>query len=130
MHSLLNRSAILHCSSTLLTKAHIPTNSIMAIQPPTYKQAQAQLNQFLANGVPDTVKEKAQAAMADELSKLETAQSLLDEVRALGDSAIKIDQAFERVKIDLGAVDQNNYKDKSGNPIPKLQPTWIGYQQV
>lgn len=98
--------------------------------PPTYEQAQAQLKAFTDAGVPDSVKATAHAAIAAELAKPETAQKLLEEVQALGDSAIKIDQAFERVKIDLGTVDNNNYKDKDGKPLAKLQPTWIGFQQV
>lgn len=102
----------------------------MSTPAPTYEQAQAELNAFLAKGVPPSVVEKAQTAMADEVAKPETAKALIDEVKALGDSAIKIDQAFERVRIDLGKVDNNNYKDKDGKPIPKMQPTWVGFQKV
>jgi hypothetical protein len=98
--------------------------------PPTYEQAMAQLKEYTDKGVTQVVKDKAQAAIAEELAKPETAKTLLDEVRKLADSAIKIDQAFNRVKNDLGTVDQNNYKDKDGNPIAKLQPTWIGFQLV
>lgn len=98
--------------------------------PPTYEEAQAQLNAFLAKGVQPSVAEKARIAMANELSKPETTQSLIDEVKALGNSAIEIDQAFERVRVDLGKVDQNNYKDKNGNPVPKMQPKWVRFQQV
>ena len=98
----------------------------MSTVPPSYDAAMAQLKQLQDKGVSDAVKEKAQAAIADELAKPETAKNLLEEVKKLGDSAIKIDQAFERVKNDLGKVDQNNYKDKNGKPIAKLQPTWIG----
>ncbi|PPR02764.1 hypothetical protein CVT24_002252 [Panaeolus cyanescens] len=79
--------------------------------------------------LPKSVQEKAQAAMADEVTKPSTQQSLMDEVKALGDSVIVVDEAFERVKIGLGKVDQNDYKDKNGNPVPKYQPTWIGYQK-
>ena len=102
----------------------------MTTAPPTYEQAQAQLNELLDKGVSDAIKEKAQAAIAEELAKPEMAENLLDEVKKLADSAIKIDQAFSRVKVDLGTVDQNNFKDKDGKPLPKLQPTWIGFQQV
>ncbi|PPQ73411.1 hypothetical protein CVT24_008505 [Panaeolus cyanescens] len=79
--------------------------------------------------LPKDVQEKAQAAMAQEAAKDSTVKGLMAEVVALGDSALVIDQAFERVRIALGKVDQNNYKDKKGKPIPKLQPTWVGYQK-
>ena len=55
---------------------------------------------------------------------------VMDEVKALGDNAVKVDEAFERVRVGLGKVDQNDYKDKNGNPVPKFQPTWVGYQKV
>lgn len=89
----------------------------------------SQLKELQDNPLPDSVKNAAQAAMADEASKPETTDKLLEEVRGLSDSLIKIDQAFQRVKIDLGKVDANDYKDENGNPVPRFQPTWIGYQQ-
>ncbi|PPQ72187.1 hypothetical protein CVT24_002399 [Panaeolus cyanescens] len=55
--------------------------------------------------------------------------AVMDEVKVLGDSVLVVDQAFERVRIILGSVDDNDYKDKYGHPIPKLQPTWVGFQQ-
>jgi len=72
---------------------------------------------------------KAQEAIADEVSKSETTDKLMDEVKALGDSVLKVDEAFERVRINLGTVDSNDYKDSQGNPIPKFQPTWVDYQK-
>jgi hypothetical protein len=81
-------------------------------------------------GLPQSVQEKAQAAMTAEAEKDETKTLLLEEVEALADSAVKVDEAFERVRIGLGTVDKNDYKDKKGNPVPKFQPTWVEYQKV
>ncbi|KIK78496.1 hypothetical protein PAXRUDRAFT_323557 [Paxillus rubicundulus Ve08.2h10] len=72
---------------------------------------------------------KAQEAIADEVSKSETTDKLMDEVKALGNSALKVDEAFERVRVNLGMVDENDYKDSQGNPVPKFQPTWVDYQK-
>jgi hypothetical protein len=80
--------------------------------------------------LPPSAKAKAEAAMAEKVADPETGKNLLDEVKALGDSAVKVDNAFERVRLGLGQVDANNYKDKDGRPIPKLQPTWADYQKV
>ncbi|KAF8069982.1 hypothetical protein FPV67DRAFT_995495 [Lyophyllum atratum] len=98
--------------------------------PPTYEAALVELKKLQATPLPASVINTAQAAMAAEAEKPETAANLLDEVRALADSAVKVDQAFERVKIDLGKVDQNNYKDKDGKPVEKFQPKWIAYQKI
>ena len=80
--------------------------------------------------VPQEVKEKAHAAIADHLSKPETVPNLLDEVNKLASGAIKISDAFESVKQNLDIVDQANYKDKNGKAVNKFKPTWIGYKQV
>ncbi|KAF9226019.1 hypothetical protein BS17DRAFT_867367 [Gyrodon lividus] len=72
---------------------------------------------------------KAQEAITDEVAKSDTTDKLMEEVKALGDSVLKVDEAFERVRVNLGVVDNNDYKDKDGNPIPKFQPTWVDYQK-
>ncbi|KAG6918077.1 hypothetical protein DXG01_016736 [Tephrocybe rancida] len=48
------------------------------------------------------------------------------EAKQLVDNVIKIDQGFERVKIDLGGVDAGIFR---GKPVEKLQPLWAGYQR-
>ena len=80
--------------------------------------------------LPPSVQEKGLAAMANEAAKPETKVNLMEEVQALADGAVKVDEAFERVRVGLGQVDSNNYKDKQGNPVPKFQPTWVGYQKA
>lgn len=84
----------------------------------------------LAQGIPLAAQAKAQAAMAAEASKPETVDKLMSEVRLLGDSVARVDDEFERVRVGLGKVDQNSYKDKNGNPIAKFQPSWVEYQKV
>jgi hypothetical protein len=91
---------------------------------------QKQLTDMSTKNLTAAVKAKAEKAMADELAKPETQDKLMAEVRALGDSVVKCDEAFERVRVGLGKVDSNNYKDKNGRPIPKFQPRWVGYQKV
>ncbi|KAH8078428.1 hypothetical protein BXZ70DRAFT_961749 [Cristinia sonorae] len=79
---------------------------------------------------PPSVQEKAQEAMAAEVSKPDTQDKLLEEVKELGDSAVKVDAAFERVRVGLGQVDNNNFTDANGRPVPKFQPTWVGFQRT
>ncbi|PPR08017.1 hypothetical protein CVT24_011078 [Panaeolus cyanescens] len=62
--------------------------------------------------LPASVQEKAQAAMLDEATKPETYQTLMDEVKALGDSVNVIDQTFETVRVGLKAIDDKHYTDK------------------
>src|SRR4051812_4886833 len=97
-----------------------------------YDQLPADVKNQLPNlaALPPTAKAKAEEAMAKEVAKPETQKTLMDEVKALGNSAVMVDEAFERVKVGLGKVDSNDYKDKNGKPIAKFQPTWIGYQKV
>jgi len=95
----------------------------------SYDEAMKQLGELQSTPLPEEVKRTAQAAMAEEAAKPETMDKLMQEVQDLSDSLIKIDQAFERVRVQLGTVDNNNYKDENGNPVPKFQPRWVGYQQ-
>ncbi|KAG8776465.1 hypothetical protein FRC12_000899 [Ceratobasidium sp. 428] len=96
--------------------------------PPSYDAAMAtvaKIKAALAND-PDKA-QKAEAAMATAFADPKTNQQLLTEVRALSDAAIKIDQKFVSVSGELKLVDDNNYKDKNGNPVPKLKPQWDGF---
>lgn len=100
--------------------------------PPTYDEAMAKVRSIAASINPENTETKAKlvAAMAAKLQEPETAGKLLAEVRALGDGARKVNDAFNRVYVDLGTVDNNNYKDKNGAPIPKFQPKWKTYHEV
>lgn len=91
---------------------------------------QAQLLELPGYSLPPSAKAKAEDAMIKHLEKADTQKSLMEEAKALRDNAIKVDEAFERVRKGLGNVDANDYKDKDGNPIPKFQSTWDGYQKV
>jgi hypothetical protein len=68
--------------------------------------------------------------LCNQLPAAQTKASLMNEVMALRDSAIKIDQAFERVSQGLGQIDAKDYKDKNDKPIQKFQLTWVDYQTV
>lgn len=77
---------------------------------------------------PDLV--KTGTAMTKYFEKHGIQKSLTDEVKALGDSVVKVDEAFERVRQELKKIDTNDYKDKDGKPIPKFQSTWVDFQTV
>ncbi|KAF8601209.1 hypothetical protein BDV93DRAFT_524930 [Ceratobasidium sp. AG-I] len=99
-----------------------------ATAPPSYDAAMADVEKLKSKMNIDTQK-KAEDAMATEFAKPETNKKLLEEVRALGDAAIKVDQTFSKVSSQLADVDNNNYKDKNGKPIPKLKPQWDGFHE-
>ena len=54
----------------------------------------------------------------------------MQEVEALADRALEVNEDFERIRVALGKVDEKNYKDKGGKQVDKFQPTWIGYKKV
>ncbi|KAJ3567491.1 hypothetical protein NP233_g6331 [Leucocoprinus birnbaumii] len=54
---------------------------------------------------------------------------LMDEIKALGDNAKKVDAAFERVRIGLGQIDAKEYIGKDGKPVRKFQGEWAEYQK-
>ena len=72
----------------------------------------------------------AQEAIVAQLATPETKTKLVQEVEALADSALKVNESFERIKVGLGKIDEKNYEDKDGNLVDKFQPTWMGYQKV
>lgn len=100
-----------------------------ATAPPSYDAAMADIEKVKSKLTPDSQK-KAEDAMAAEFAKPETNKKLLEEVKALGDAAIKVDQTFSKVSNELKDVDDNNYKDKNGKPVPKLKPQWDGFHEV
>ncbi|KAH8078429.1 hypothetical protein BXZ70DRAFT_961750 [Cristinia sonorae] len=79
--------------------------------------------------LPPSVRDVAHQAISEEVAKPDTQDKLLKEVNDLNDSVIKVDQAFERVRVGLGQVDNNNYTDPNGLLVPKFQPTWVGFQK-
>lgn len=94
-------------------------------QPPSYDSIATEL----CNQLPADVKAWAQTKAFGTMIRTRP-PSLMDEVMALRDSAIKIDQAFERVSRGLGQIDAKDYKDKNDKPIQKFQLTWVDYQTV
>ncbi|KIJ46159.1 hypothetical protein M422DRAFT_250194 [Sphaerobolus stellatus SS14] len=81
-------------------------------------------------GLPESVQLKALEAMQEEAGKDEIKNELLEEIKQLAGAAKNVDEAFERVRVGLGQVDNNNYTDSNGKPIGKFQPTWTGYQNA
>ncbi|KAF8069965.1 hypothetical protein FPV67DRAFT_1667868 [Lyophyllum atratum] len=94
--------------------------------PPTYQVAMRQLELLKSQPIPLEIRCTAHKAMEKELSKPEITRSCLEEVKQLIDIVIKIDQAFERIKTDLGKIDNSYIICK---PVHKFQPSWIALQQ-
>jgi len=67
-------------------------------------------------------------AMDKHISDPSTKEKLLAEIQDLFDRATAMTDSFERIKVQLGVVDAQDYKDGNGKPLGKLQPTWIGFQ--
>jgi predicted nuclease with TOPRIM domain len=96
---------------------------------PPYLEIFRQFDTLESNPELIELRQIAQEAMEKELAKPETINKLLAEVRALAGGAKKVDDAFERVRVGLAAVDENNYRDRNGE-IRKFQPTWVDFQKV
>ncbi|KAF5376271.1 hypothetical protein D9615_008556 [Tricholomella constricta] len=92
----------------------------------SYQEALQQLQNLTSKPLPIGVQYTAIKAMEKELARPETTQSLFREVKQLIEDIIKIDQAFERVKTELGRIDDRIF---IGKPAEDFQPRWIGIQQ-
>ncbi|KAG5642484.1 hypothetical protein DXG03_002734 [Asterophora parasitica] len=92
----------------------------------SYQDALKQLQKFTAGPLPTDVQCTALKSMEKELSKPETTQSILREVKHLMEKVIKIDQAFERVKTEVERIDGMPF---IGKPVEKFRPRWIGLQR-
>lgn len=96
---------------------------------PTYEDAQKGVDDLKKSMTPDKQK-AAEKEIAKKMADPETSKSLLQQVQDLGDSTKKVYDAFNRVSTGLGEVDQNDYKDEHGKPLPKLKPQWDGFKAV
>ena len=94
-------------------------------QPPVYNQLPS-----VVIGDPSPPHVTAQEAIVVGLATPETRTRLMQQVEALADRALEVNEDFERIRVGLGKVDEKNYKDKDGKPVDKFQPTWIGYKKV
>lgn len=72
----------------------------------------------------------AYAAMTKQATDPATTEKMVQEIQDLFGRTIAMGESFERVKIELGRVDANGYKDQDGKPLERLQSTWIGFQNV
>ncbi|KIJ46143.1 hypothetical protein M422DRAFT_778507 [Sphaerobolus stellatus SS14] len=94
-------------------------------QPPPYDEIMEQLKELQENMTPE-MKDEAYKAMAEKAAS--SKDEIIKEVQMLAERAIATDRIFESIRRKLAIVDENNYEDKYGQPIPKLEPTWIKYQ--
>jgi hypothetical protein len=101
-------------------------------QPPGYDLSSSDLigDPSPPTPVSSLVHSTAQDAIVAGLASPETKTKLMQEVGALADSALKVSEAFERIRVGLGRVDEQNYTGKDDKPVDKFQPTWISYQKV
>ncbi|KAG5636155.1 hypothetical protein H0H81_008986 [Sphagnurus paluster] len=93
--------------------------------PPVYLHALKQLQMFTSTPLPDALQYTAQEYMNKELYQPETLYQFLKEVQVLTDSIIKIDQVFERVKTDLGRIDDCEF---IGKRFEIFRPHWVALQ--
>ncbi|KAG6856293.1 hypothetical protein H0H87_005777 [Tephrocybe sp. NHM501043] len=91
---------------------------------PNFHKTLAQLELASSDPPIDTRLAALNKMQAETEKALESSQ-VSKEAKQLIECVIKIDQGFERVKIDLGGVDDGRFRNK---PIEKLQPQWEAYQ--
>ncbi|KAJ3554693.1 hypothetical protein NP233_g12365 [Leucocoprinus birnbaumii] len=92
-----------------------------------YKQAMKQLQRpFNYRGMTTEETTRVYNAMSVKIRLSE--EEFMAGVKKLADQAIGTDRTFEVIRRELAIVDRNDYKDKNGKPIAKLQPTWVKYQ--
>ncbi|CAE6468413.1 unnamed protein product [Rhizoctonia solani] len=91
----------------------------MSTAPPSYDAANAQLTSLEASGLTPQAKAMAQQAAVQALSAPQTTADVLDEIKGLSATAVRIDQDFHKVYIELGKVDNAGF-----NFPRKLAPEW------
>ncbi|KIK75991.1 hypothetical protein PAXRUDRAFT_171106 [Paxillus rubicundulus Ve08.2h10] len=89
--------------------------------------ALAQVEELEKTGLSPEVKVKVSTAMAQKATA--SKDEIIEEIKRLALRAISTDKSFENIRMQLAVIDLNDYKDKYGTPIPKLQPTWVKYQK-
>ncbi|KAH8078427.1 hypothetical protein BXZ70DRAFT_663104 [Cristinia sonorae] len=91
------------------------------------QEAMAALKQLEQDGMTPEVKADVYSTMAGKIDS--SRADIVTEVEQLAYRAVATDEAFESIRTQLAVVDQNEYKDQFGRPVPRMQPTWIGYQR-
>ncbi|KAG5634741.1 hypothetical protein H0H81_000945, partial [Sphagnurus paluster] len=94
--------------------------------PPTYAEAVEKLKTLKLSPEEQI---SAQQKISDQAGTSQTNDDLLDAVKSLSVRIVKIDRAFETVRLALGEVDNANFKDANGQLAPKLQPEWTVFQK-
>ncbi|KAG6885160.1 hypothetical protein C0993_005400 [Termitomyces sp. T159_Od127] len=85
-----------------------------------------QLEALASQDLPLETKLMVQNTMREEIEKKLGSEQIAKETKRLVDSVIKIDQGFERVKIELGGIDSVQFR---GKPVEAFQPQWVEHQQ-
>ncbi|KAG6865515.1 hypothetical protein C0991_001835, partial [Blastosporella zonata] len=93
---------------------------------PAYEEVLASLEAIVSRDHSAEVRLAAVNKVVAEAVKTMRTVQVTKEATQLVESVIRIDQGFERVKIDLGSVDSGLFR---GKPVEKLQPQWAGYQR-
>ncbi|KAJ3559567.1 hypothetical protein NP233_g11235 [Leucocoprinus birnbaumii] len=86
--------------------------------------------QALVNGVDTYIRVIDQTPMGSDAARPNPYGGLIEEVKALDNSANRIDKAIERIRVVLSGLDANGYKDKGGRPIPKFQLLGSGIRSM
>lgn len=94
---------------------------------PKYHEMLTQLEALASHEVPFEGKLVSQNVMRNGLEKILGSEQIAKETKELVDSVIKIDQGFERVKIELGGIDRGRFR---GKPAEQFQPQWVEHHHV
>lgn len=89
-----------------------------------------ELAQLKSNGINPSLLKDAYAAMAEKAANPATTAQLLEEIRALSNRTIAINDSFTRIQGLLSQVDTRNHTYKDGRPLEKLEPIWVGFRNV
>jgi hypothetical protein len=95
---------------------------------PNYEEAIKPILKLQKDGLSNETTAKVYTAMAEKTTG--SKDDIIAEVKKLAQRAVATDKSFEDIRRQLVKVDQNEYKDKTGQPIAKLAPTWTKYQKV
>ncbi|KAG6836012.1 hypothetical protein H0H93_012287 [Arthromyces matolae] len=91
-----------------------------------YDELISRLETISSGGLTHEAKIAAQNVMQQEVQKTLGPEQVIAEARQLVDNVVKIDQGFERIKIQFATIDAGHFR---GKPVEQLQPQWVKYQR-
>ncbi|KAG8776462.1 hypothetical protein FRC12_000896 [Ceratobasidium sp. 428] len=71
----------------------------------------------------------AYSEMIRRASDPSTSEQLVKGVQDLFDRSMAMSSSFERIKLELGKLDERGIKNSDGTPLEKLKPTWAEFQK-